>query len=418
MVNLKRKVSRGDCSDCYRYFKRAIQDNRFIPDDTSNNYQSAIDSFATIPLVDDLPCLDSLQSWIDIHVDKQTWAKCYRALNQKKYKTSKQLKSINISHDAYDALQEYTSMQGSHYSEVILTLIENALMENKPKKGALNQYKLSAATPSNVIPLFADELNEEYEEDEDEEELDSDEDFPILGGWGDDFLEYPTRPPGYDFKNNESYKQYRGRIKKITLKKPDIELEGRFHEQIKKRYHLEEATAPQVGVALVALRDMLSKEGLLLKTIGFDEVSISKGIKMTAYQEDEYGYELMTLAADLFGCMISSVSSGKSELSVFCGHPNQVHLAYQTFNYINAYLGMEVEKYIENCHKNTKRKNKYLYAGIHGNELLYSIFSEVMGDYLDHKYLNAEEEKTMRTVVWRKVGCYHDENEPIGGWRD
>ena len=108
MANKKRNVSRDDYIACYHYFERAIQNNRFMSDETNNSVRvQAVQAFAELKsTAEDEETVHLFQLWLDEFVDSKTFSRCYRALNQKKYLRENTLRTITISDEAYSALKD------------------------------------------------------------------------------------------------------------------------------------------------------------------------------------------------------------------------------------------------------------------------------------------------------------------------
>ncbi|MDP3705948.1 MAG: hypothetical protein Q8R24_08580 [Legionellaceae bacterium] len=230
---------------CYQYFHRAMQNNRFMKGDQYNTVRAqAIMSFAKLKNnAHDEECVHLLQLWLDDFVDSETWSRCYRALNQKKYLVENNQRTITISDEAYNTLKDLANKKNISLSQLIIdgcTFLQSSDEEStKPSGkvldvGALRPLNISS-TPSalsgldmsvtsgrtNVISLFGEELIEPP----DEEELDPELDSFYFG----EVREWPRKPEGYDFRTNESYKKYRKYIERITVKQ-DEELLGYFNK--------------------------------------------------------------------------------------------------------------------------------------------------------------------------------------------
>lgn len=85
MANKKRRVPLDDSVSCYHYFERAIQNNRFMIDETNNSVRTqAIQEFTELKrTAEDEETVHLFQLWLDEFVDSQAFSRCYRALNQK-----------------------------------------------------------------------------------------------------------------------------------------------------------------------------------------------------------------------------------------------------------------------------------------------------------------------------------------------
>lgn len=131
---------------------------------------------------------------------------------------------------------------------------------------------------------------------------------------------------------------------------------------------------------------------------------------------EHYADELLLFLGLLFGCTTASITSGNRQPYVFAGHPNQVQMAYKAYHYLDAFLSDEVKRFKDNCHKNTKRKNKKMKAQWHGGHLVGIMFHPILDDEETYKLLTDEEYDKLATHTHHKVHVYYDENEPIGGW--
>ncbi|MBA3535682.1 MAG: hypothetical protein H0T84_03575 [Tatlockia sp.] len=125
MSNHKRKVVLADCFECYEYFKRRIQNNRFLDKSEQNEIRiEAVKAFFEIKIgarTDE--SVQQLQSWINRFVDTAMWCQCYRAINQKKYLAKNPHRTINLSDDAYIAFKNFTDRNGLTISDTIIDLI-------------------------------------------------------------------------------------------------------------------------------------------------------------------------------------------------------------------------------------------------------------------------------------------------------
>jgi hypothetical protein len=188
MANKKRKVSLDDYVSCYHYFERAIQNNRFMSEETNNSVRiKAIQAFSELKkTAHDEETVHLFQLWLDEFVDAQVFSRCYRALNQKKYLVEKTLRTITISDEAYNALKDLAHQKNISLSQAIVdgcTLLRDKNNESiRPsintitlKPGNINPKPIasqsSVITPitlgnTNVISLFGDALDESSDEEE------------------------------------------------------------------------------------------------------------------------------------------------------------------------------------------------------------------------------------------------------------
>lgn len=166
--NKKRKVSSNDCLQCYDYFKRAIIENRLFSEKTDHRHQSAVKDFWMININGEISdCIESLQAWINLYVDEVAWKKCYRAINQKNYTAKRNTKSVVISVDAYQVLQELNDKTNKSFSELIISLKDSPNMNANDNNSAMMiakhsdnvVYLNSGNTGESLLPLS----NQDYE---------------------------------------------------------------------------------------------------------------------------------------------------------------------------------------------------------------------------------------------------------------
>lgn len=266
---------------------------------------------------------------------------------------------------------------------------------------------------SNVIPLFGEELIEPHDYDEEEEEEDPEFDSFYFG----EVPEWPRKPEGYDFRTNDSYKKYRKYIEGITIKKQDEELLNYFTKTI--NYYLTEDNCHKIGSQLLLIRNELVSQNLFSTEFNPDYFAISKGFNLPNLTMDDYADELLFLLGYIFGCNTRSITAGNRQPIVFAGHPNHVQIAYKTYHYLDAFLNDEVKRFADNCHKNTKRKNRTIKAKWHGYKLVGTMLNNIIDDDdEDYMLLPQPEYEKLSEYSYKKVHEYFDENEPLGGWWD
>jgi hypothetical protein len=440
MSKQKRKVSLDDYVSCWNYFQRAIQNNRFMKNQDNILRAKATHAFSELNAdASDEESVQPLQLWIDNFVDSATWGRCYRALNQKKYLVENNHRTITISNEAYEALKIVSGQKNLSLSQAILDVCafrglasrppstknsvdENGKSSNAPLETSaitslnIDQSKIippdSLVKPateisSNVISLFGERLFESLDED-----LDHAFDYDDF----DEVPEWPRKPENYDFRKNESYKKYRKYIERLTIKTPDEKLLDYFSKTI--NYYLTEDNCHQIGPQLLSIRQDLLKQGLFTTEFNPDSFAISKGFNVSDLSMDGYADELLYLLGFIFGCTTKSITSGNREPEVFAGHPNHIQIAYKTYNYLDAFLKDEVERFSASCHKNTKRKNRRTKAKWHGNKLVSTMLNNIIDDEESYMLLPQTEYEKLSQHVYNKVHIYFDENEPIGGWWD
>lgn len=342
MPNKRRMVSLHDYAPCYQYFHRAIQNNRFMIDGEDSTLRAeAIQAFYKLEVnALDNASVHILQLWLDNFIDSTTWGRCYRSLNQKKYLVDNNHRTITISEEAHNALKNVVNEKNISLSQVIIdgcAFIKNncdnaAQSENKPLKSDTlvqlydNPLQINSSskiiTPinqkrNNVVSLFGDETHEILGE-ESEPEFDS--------FYFNEVPEWPRKPEGYDFRANESYKEYRKHIECLTIKKPDKELLNYFNKTID--YYLTEDNCHQIGSQLLTIREVLLEKKLLSREFNADLFALSKGFNAANLTIDDYGDELIYFLSLIFGCATGFITSGNRELLVFIGHPNHVQIAY------------------------------------------------------------------------------------------
>ncbi|HHX8417359.1 TPA: DUF7168 domain-containing protein [Legionella pneumophila] len=430
MANKKRKVSLDDYVSCYHYFERAIQNNRFMTEETNNLVKiKAIQAFAELKnTAHDEETVRLFQLWLDEFVDPQAFSRCYRALNQKKYLVEKTLRTITISDEAYNALKEIAHQKNISLSQAIVdgcTVLRDKNTESiRPsintdtlKPSNINPKPTGLSIPvitsvalgnTNVISLFGDELDKSS----DEEESDTEFDFFDF----EEVREWPRKPEGYDFRTNESYKKYRKYIERLTIKKPDEKLLDTFNKTI--NYYLTEDNCHQIGPHLLSIRHELLNQKLFSQKFNPELFEISKGFNVGNLTMDDYEDELIFLLGYIFGCTTASITAGNRQPTVFAGHPNHVQLAYKTFHYLDAFLNDEVKSFAARCHKNTKRKNRTIRAKWHGCHLVGVMLNSIIDDEEDYMLLPQSEYEQLSQYSFKKVHEYFDENEPLGGWWD
>ncbi|MBA2655560.1 MAG: hypothetical protein H0U70_01075, partial [Tatlockia sp.] len=258
MVNQKRKVSQHDFLDCYAYFQRAIQNDRFMKDSLHDEIgglrENAIRLFADISLEEE-GAIGELQRWIDAFIDSESWSRCYRALNQKKYLAKESHQTINLTKEAYRSLKAFATSKKLNFSEAIIALLAiKELSANDPaqrlqkpgKPASLNDPVSSRAPSSNVIALFKADLPVSQPSEVLLSESEPD------GFYFDEEVHWPRKPENYDFRQNESYKKYKQRIKALTIKKPDEDLLAYFNNTL--NYYLKEDNCQAVGEQLLLIR--------------------------------------------------------------------------------------------------------------------------------------------------------------------
>ncbi len=419
MVNQKRKVSQRDFLDCYSYFQRAIQSDRFMKDSINDEIdgmrENAISAFSDISLKEE-GAIGALQRWIEAFVDSASWGRCYRALNQKKYLAKDSHQTVNLTKEAYRLLKAFATSKGLNFSEAIVSLLTSndkssnevtQLTQKTVKPASLDDPVSRRAASSNVIALFKADLPVSQHPEVLLSESEPD------GFYFDEEIHWPRKPENYDFRQNESYKKYKQRIKTLTIKKLDEDLLAYFNNTI--NYYLKEDNCQAVGEHLLLIRQQLLDQHYFKTEFDPSLFAISKGITQPNYQWEGYGDELLYYLGQIFGCDSASISAGKKELYVFAGHKNQVQIAYKAFNYLNAFLSDEVENHLANCHKNTKRKNGFRNAAYHGSHLVSLMLNSILEEE-EHKLLSSEEEDKLSQYTDNRVGVYFDENEPLGGW--
>lgn len=400
MVNKKRKLSIHDYLDCYCYFDRAIGNNRLEFGNSSVELK-AVEEFrklASCNIIDD--DVDEFQSWIDKYTDDETWARCYRSVNQKKYLKKNGNRNVSLSMIAYTQLKDFAAEKELSMSEAISHLLDNYL-----PPATLTKEPINADSSGVVIPFRP--LKQKPQEPIEEE---------LFASFYDPFISPPAKEKKYSLAQDERYQEYRRSLKKLTIKKPNDELISKFDNTFS--YYLQEKNIAQVGRDLLSLRDELLKDSWLSRKFNADDFVISKPITMPRYQFEGYGEEALCFLTDFWGCNYTYISSGKQAKPVILGNNYHVQLAYKTFNHLDAYLSEEAEKFVETCHKNTKRQNKYLKAGWHSSTLFFTMLGDALEDDVEFALLDYDEQKNLRHHSFLKVGEFNydyydrDESEP------
>lgn len=423
MANHKRKVSSDDFLACHAYFQRAIQTNRFMSYEAESIRNLAILSFESI-VVDsiDSDSLNAFQAWIDEYVDTLTWRRCYKALNQKSYLNKNRQHAITITHEAYEGLKNRAAQYNMSLSTVIVQLLNNDKGFLRPLEEFNDAGSSKKKSAGKVLYLVTKSKKEDEDIDAldssliDEESYFNDEDAGIDSCF--DFfnqaLEQPRKPEGYDFRNNESYKNYRRRINRLTVKKQDEALIDYFNKHL--YLYLTEDNCKMVGEKLLAIRKNLLDDNRFSNQFKPEYFALSKGITLSSRYEEAYSDELTLFLCDFFGCDTRTISSGNRTPVVFAGNKNHVQIAFKAFHYLNAFLSDEMEQYSSKCHKNTKPKNRRRKAGWHANSLLYKMFAPEFLDDECFKLYSEEQGRQLSEYGFKHIGLYFDENEPLGGW--
>ena len=216
MANIKRKVSRSDFLDCYNYFDRAIRNNRFMTDVENHGARTiAMASFFKIQSNDisDANVL-LLQAWMDQFVDAITASKCYITLNQKKYLTQNNSRNIQITDKAHATLKSYAEKNLVSLSEAIILLVEASNQSNE----SLGYINLSKKQNFELIFEESVRRGDEYIR-----SLIHSKDKSEIKKSSDD-----------EFNDNKGYKEYRDRIKRLTIKKTNETLLEYFEKYFEK----------------------------------------------------------------------------------------------------------------------------------------------------------------------------------------
>ena len=143
MANKKRKVSHIDFLHCHQYFERAIQSGRFLDGgETDTIHNKAKQHFLDLPRQEnDEQSIQALQNWIDQFVDNETWGKCYRSLNQRRYLDMHDSRTININEHTHVKLKSYAQKNNINLSDAITNLLDGCILSNKEEP---NHKKLQA----------------------------------------------------------------------------------------------------------------------------------------------------------------------------------------------------------------------------------------------------------------------------------
>ncbi|CAM4489503.1 MAG: hypothetical protein LEGION0403_FIIPPAGN_02505 [Legionella sp.] len=419
MANKKRTLSAQDVLPCHAYFQRAIQNQQFRNDLQEASRTQAIDEFLKINIdAIDEETITRLQTWIDAFVDATTWRLCYRALNQKKYLAKNKPKNLSISNEAYAALKQYARQQNMSLSEAIIQLLEN---HQEPTDQERTSTPAPIINPILSAPEFISSLNKSTPEKTSHAvSLFAEEELRLWDDEVDDALwgrapHWPRKSDNYDFKRNEAYKKYRKYLSQLTVTKPDDALFTYFS------HTLNEALTPEnchhVGAHLLAIQHEALKQNQFARRFNSELFAVSKGFYIANLTMDHYADELLLFLRLIFGCTTASITSGNRTPFVFAGPPNQVLMAYQTYQYLDAFLSKEVKRFEDACHKNTKRKNRRAKAQRHGRRLVSAMFHSILDDEEPFKLMEDDEYDQLSSHSFKRVHVYYDENEPLGGWR-
>ena len=123
--------------------------------ETNNSVRiQAIQAFAELKsTAEDEETVRLFQLWLDEFVDSQSFSRCYRALNQKKYLIEKTLRTITISDEAYNALKDLAHQKNVSLSQVIIdgcTVLQNK--NNESIRPLINTLNTATLTPGNINP--------------------------------------------------------------------------------------------------------------------------------------------------------------------------------------------------------------------------------------------------------------------------
>ncbi|MFO3354851.1 hypothetical protein SC040_15425 [Legionella pneumophila] len=417
MANQKRKVSHADFLQCYDYFKRSLQDNRCLQKDDEGIQAQATQEFSHILRECSETSLEALQSWIDTYIDSATWSRCYKTLNQKKYLAKRPHQTIGLDDQAFQMLKKYASEWDMSYSQAIIDLINKndspvnytTVAPTQDTKKDTQHCIESPPLKSNVVALFPD--TEELDAELDSEEIE--EDWDVFNHFN---REQPRKPDNYDFRKNDSYKKYRERIKKLTIKEIDEDLLSRFDKRFTLNYYLRPDTAHRIGEDILLLRSQLLEEGYFSSQFLPDELAMTQAFTLPQSLLNAYADDLMYNMGEIFGCRCIDITAGNRKPSVFIGNKNHVQIANKMFHYLSAFLSEEMDNFLKKCHKNTKKKNRTLKASWHCSDLMSTMFNAIFEEEDKYQYYSEEEEKALGSYIFSRYGLYCDENEPIGGW--
>ena len=207
-------------------------------------------------------------------------------------------------------------------------------------------------------------------------------------------------------EKNNAYIQYRKRITTMTVKgKCDFLLSNQHYQNIESS--LKSGDLANVGQSILALRDNLLKDKKLSREFKESEFTISKPIAFASQEGDDGLFMLLKMLSDCFGCYQTCITSGKKEPMVLSGNREHVKIAFDVCQPVYHYLKEAFKKFVDQCHKNTKRKNRYIKAGSDCEDLVCDMFRGDVFDYEEHKLFDGEQEKKLSSHAFRSVRCYY-----------
>lgn len=304
------------------------------------------------------------------------------ALNEKEGKPVRILTTLGIEIEEFS--KELTEIE---------PVIENNVL-------SLNQFKQPESHRHFAIDPLPSFLQSLYEEDEDENY------FP------------DEKRKKYDYRKSETYKKYRKYLRKMTVivrEHSDFLFACSHYTAIESL--LQENEWKKVGETLFLLRDDLLKANHLSRQFKKEHFVISPVISFSNQAAEEYCDALLFYLCEFFSCHIATITSGKKEPSVMAGNRGSVIVAFLVFQLFADFLKEEFSSFVEKCHKNMKRQNKYSRAEWHCENIAYGLSKPLSDDNGEtHKLFDEKQENLLNDYTNKHVRRYYDEHMPLGGW--
>lgn len=279
-------------------------------------------------------------------------------------------------------------------AEIEPVIKNNVLSLESFKKSESNRH-----LATDPLPSFFQSL---YEEDEDDDE---------------NYFPSEERKK-YDYRKSDAYKKYRKDLRRMTVTAKDhgdFLLTCSHYTAIKSLLQANEWK--KVGETLFLLRDDLLKTNHLSRQFKKEHFVISPVISFANQAAEEYCDALLYYLCEFFSCNIAIITSGKKEPSVMAGNRGSVIVAFLVFQLFADFLKEEYSRFVEKCHKNMKRQNKFERAGFHCENIAYDLSKPLSDDNGEtHKLFNEKQENLLNDYTSKHVRRYYDEHMPLGGW--
>ena len=409
MANHKRKVRLDDYEEVYAYLRRAISAKRVV-----NGNKEAVDAFEQIKsIVNSDEDLCPLNDWIAHYLDYNTWSKCYRAVNQKFHRQSHETKSIMLSKKAYDGLRYYGRLHECTLSESVIALLEHydpAYIKNADPEyvdedrplihpaadcSFISQIGGKRFVTSMVGPMAIDV-----------QPLDKDP-----------RSKQPAKPKGYDIAHTTAYKKYSAHIKQFKMTKVDPKLQEQYRHVMGDNYVIDPDNMQELADKLKRLQSSLIKTGELSKRFDPEAIKFMRLAKLSERQMQAYGDELLWVICDLYGTDLAEITLGNATPMVLAGNYTNVQICSIVLTDLFVFFKSELDRAFDQCHKNTKRANKYRKAEAHCGWMVTDLSSSISGEDDEYDLYSDREQVKLEDEVRRQIHEFYDENEPIGGWR-